>query len=45
MTTSGGGCRPVTSVGMKLFFDEDTHLFTPTEVTGLQPPPDVVTYQ
>ena len=36
---------PAFARGIKLFFDEDTRLFTPAEVMGLAPPPDVVTYQ
>lgn len=31
--------------GLKLFFDEDVRVLSPAEVLGLDPPPDVVTYQ
>lgn len=31
--------------GMKLFFDWDTNLMTPSQVLTLKPPPDIVIYQ
>ncbi len=31
--------------GLKLFFDEDIDIFTPAEVLGLVPAPDLITYQ
>lgn len=31
--------------GLKLFIDEDVRIFQPSEVVGLEPPPDVITYQ
>ncbi len=32
-------------MGFKLFYDEDTNLFTPKEVLDLDPPPDYISYQ
>ena len=31
--------------GFKLFYEEDTNLFTPRQVLRLRPPPDVVVYE
>ena len=31
--------------GLKLFIDEDTRMFTPSEVRALDPRPDLVTHQ
>lgn len=31
--------------GIKLFFDQDIDMMTPSEVLGLTPPPDVIIYQ
>ncbi len=32
-------------MGFKLFYDEDTDLFAPSEVLRFQVPPDFVSYQ
>ncbi|MCB0991074.1 MAG: hypothetical protein KDB16_08855, partial [Acidimicrobiales bacterium] len=37
--------QPPFHTGFKLFLDEDTNLFSPAEVLGLSPRPDLVTYQ
>ena len=36
---------PRLHAGFKLFYTQDTTLMTPTQVLGLQPPPDYISYQ
>jgi hypothetical protein len=31
--------------GFKLFYDEDVNMFSPREVLGIKPRPDLITYQ
>ncbi len=37
--------KPPFANGLKLFYDEDIDMFTPPEVLGLVPAPDLITYQ
>jgi len=37
--------HPPFFTGFKLFLDEDTDMFSPTETLALTPPPDLITYQ
>lgn len=39
------GLSPQVALGWKNFYDEDTPMFTPEQTFGLQPVPDIVTYQ
>jgi hypothetical protein len=37
--------QPLAFAGIKLFYDQDTNLFTPAQVMDLSPRPSVVVYQ